>query len=167
MRKGEWLQTEFARSLHALAPAVSADCSALAHRIEDGGGSAKNVQPADFAFFGNSGRCCYIECKETAEGKPFRLSRIAGHQIDWLAAFDGLSIKFEGWVALGWRAKGHPMESALVMVPVSKVAVYEAEHGRKSIPMDEARQMGTECPRLVRMRSGKREYLWDLSRVLW
>ena len=71
MRNGEWLQTEFARSLHALAPGASVDCSALAYRIEDGGDKAKNEQPADFAFFGNSGRCCHIECKETADFQPF------------------------------------------------------------------------------------------------
>lgn len=167
MRSGKWLETEFARSLHALAPAASVDCKALAYRIEDGGGRAKNEQPADFAFFGNSGRCCHIECKETSDGRPFRLSRIKGHQLEWLTAFDGLSIAFEGWVALGWQAKGRPTESVLVMVPASKVAAYEAEHGRKSIPMEDARQMGTECPRLVRVRNGKREYLWDLSSVLW
>ena len=115
------------------------DCSALAYRIEDGGDKAKNEQPADFAFFGNSGRCCHIECKETADFQPFELRRIEGHQIDWLTAFEGLSVKFEGWVAFGWRAVGRPMESVLVMVPAARVASYEADHGRRSIPMDDAR----------------------------
>lgn len=168
VRNGEWLQTEFARSLHALAPGASVDCSALAYRIEDGGGRAKNEQPADFAFFGDSGRCCHIECKETDGGKPFELRRIEGHQLEWLTAFDGLAIRFEGWVALGWRAVGRPMESVLVMVPVARVAAYEAEHGRRSIPMDDAREMGVECPRMRRRGgNGKWEHYWDLSRVLW
>lgn len=168
VRNGEWLQTEFARSLHALAPGASVDCSALAYRIEDGGDKAKNEQPADFAFFGNSGRCCHIECKETADFQPFELRRIEGHQIDWLTAFEGLSVKFEGWVAFGWRAVGRPMESVLVMVPAARVASYEAEHGRRSIPMDDARQMGVECQRIRRRdKNDKWEYLWDLSRVLW
>lgn len=168
MRRGEWLQTEFARSLHAIAPAASVDCSALAYRIEDGGGVARNEQPADFAFFGNSGRSCHIECKETADGKPFEVRRIEGHQLDWLRAFDGLSVKFEGWAALGWPVKGRPMESVLVMVPVARLEAYMAESGRRTVPLDDARAMGVECPRLKRRDGrGRWEYLWDLSQVLY
>ncbi|WP_289637649.1 hypothetical protein [uncultured Adlercreutzia sp.] len=168
MRPGEWLQTEFARSLRAICPGASVDCSALAYRIEDGGSGARNEQPADFAFFGDSGRCCHIECKETAGGAPFELRRIEGHQLDWLSAFDGLHVSFEGWAALGWQAKGRPMESVLVMVPVAKLGAYAAESGRRSVPLEDARAMGVECPRIRRRDGrGKYEYLWDLSRVLF
>ena len=54
------------------------------------------------------------------------------------------------------------------MVPAARVASYEADHGRRSIPMDDARQMGVECQRIRRRdKNDKWEYLWDLSRVLW
>lgn len=165
VRHAKWLEPEFARSLHRIAPGASVEARALAYRIEDGGAHAKNEQPADFALFLDNGRALHIECKETAWGKPFELRRIEGHQIEWLSAFDGLDIDFEGWVALGWRCPGKPAESVLCMVPVADLSRYAKESGRRSVPMADAMEMGMVLPRGFDDAPGGRKWWWDLRPV--
>lgn len=100
---------------------------------------------ADFVCFQESGNVYLVECKATSL-KSFPFSKIEEHQENSLVDFENLHPYFHGLIALEFYDKrGYRYPKRMFLVGIKDFLSYKLSCGRKSLPINDAEKIGTEC----------------------
>ena len=101
----------------------------------------------DFWYFASTGDAYLIECKAT-KGHRFPLSKLRDEQEESLAEFDRVAHSTHGMVALNYYGEDVRKDNRCVLVPIGAYRRHKHTSGRKSLTVEEAVRLGTECPRI-------------------
>lgn len=117
-------------------------------RFEDGGAVAKNRQLADFMYWDYDGNSFAFECKATK--KPaFPMCDMGDGQMDGLLEWESMHESYHALVALNFYGENVARDNRCILVEARSLMRYLEYRGRKSIPADDAAEIGCECGRLA------------------
>lgn len=138
MNPGKRFEAKFHQSLLML---PGASC-----RFEDGGAVAKNRQLADYIYWDNGEETFVFECKATK--KPsFPMCDMGDEQLEGLLEWEAMRPTFHAVVALNFYGENVAAENRCILVEARSLVRYLEYTGRKSIPADDAAEIGWECER--------------------
>lgn len=117
-------------------------------RFEDGGAVAKNRQLADFMYWDYDGNSFAFECKATK--KPaFPMCDMGDGQMDGLLEWESMHESYHALVALNFYGENVARDNRCILVEARSLMRYLEYRGRKSVPADDAAEIGWECGRLA------------------